>query len=39
MIGIYDKSLTKTQAYTGLVGLNIIERCEEENEYFADIKK
>lgn len=38
IIGIYDKSLTKNGLYTGLIGLDILERCE-ENEYFANIKK
>lgn len=37
MVGIYDKYLTKNGAYTGLVGLDIIERCE-ENEYFTNTK-
>ena len=38
IIGIYDKDLTKNGAYRGLVGLDILERCE-ENEYFTNIKK
>lgn len=37
IIGIYDKYISKTGAYTGLVGLDIIERCE-VNEYFANAK-
>ena len=37
IIGIYEKNLTKTRAYTGLVGIDIIERCG-NNEYFASIK-
>lgn len=37
MIGIYEKSLTKSGAYTGLVGIDIIERCG-NYEYFASIK-
>lgn len=37
IIGIYDKYLSKTGSYTGLVGLDIIERCD-ENEYFANVK-
>ena len=37
IVGIYDKYLTKNGAYTGLVGLDIIERCE-ENEYFTNTK-
>lgn len=37
IIGIYDKSLTKNGAYTGLIGLDILERCE-ENEYIGNIK-
>lgn len=38
IVGIYDKYLTKNGAYTGLVGLDILERCDEKNEYFANIK-
>lgn len=37
IIGIYDKYISKNGAYTGLIGLDIIERCE-ENEYFANAK-
>lgn len=37
IIGIYDKYLTKNGAYTGLIGLDILERCD-ENEYFGNIK-
>lgn len=37
IIGIYDKYISKNGAYTGLIGLDIIERCE-ENEYFANVK-
>ena len=37
MIGIYEKSLTKSGAYTALVGIDIIERCG-NYEYFASIK-
>lgn len=37
IIGIYDKYISKSGAYTGLIGLDIIERCE-GNEYFADVK-
>lgn len=37
IVGIYDKFLSKTGSYTGLVGLDIIERCE-GNEYFANVK-
>lgn len=37
IIGIYEKNLTKNGAYTGLVGIDIIERCG-NNEYFASIK-
>lgn len=37
IVGIYDKYLTKTGAYTGLIGLDVLERCE-ENEHFANIK-
>ena len=38
IVGIYDKYISKSGAYTGLIGLDIIERCE-ENEYFADAKR
>lgn len=37
IIGIYDKYLTKNGAYTGLIGLDILERCE-GNEFFANAK-
>lgn len=37
IVGIYDKYLTKTGSYTGLIGLDVLERCE-KNEHFADIK-
>lgn len=37
IVGIYDKYISKSGAYTGLVGLDIIERCE-EYEYFANAK-
>lgn len=37
IVGIYDKYISKSGAYTGLIGLDIIERCE-GNEYFADVK-
>ncbi|MCI9016026.1 MAG: sigma-E processing peptidase SpoIIGA [Clostridia bacterium] len=37
IIGIYDKYLTKTGDYTGLIGLDILERTE-KNEAFANIK-
>ncbi len=38
IVGIYDKYISKSGSYTGLIGLDIIERCE-ENEYFADAKR
>lgn len=39
IIGIYDKSITKNQEYTGLVGLDILEeRSEKVNEYTRNIK-
>ena len=39
IIGIYDKSITKNQEYTGLVGLDILEeRRENQNEYIRNIK-
>lgn len=37
IVGIYDKYLTKTGTYTGLIGLDVLERCE-KNEHFANIK-
>lgn len=37
IVGIYDKYISKNGAYTGLIGLDIIERCE-ENEYFSNVK-
>ena len=37
IIGIYDKYISKNGTYTGLIGLDIIERCE-GNEYFANAK-
>lgn len=37
IIGIYEKSLTKNGLYTGLVGIDIIERCG-EYEHFANVK-
>lgn len=39
VIGIYDKSITKNQEYTGLVGLDILdERSSLKNEYIRNIK-
>lgn len=38
IIGIYEKNLTKNGAYTGLVGIDMIERCG-NYEYFTSIKK
>lgn len=38
IVGIYDKYISKNGAYTGLIGLDILERCE-ENEYFANVKR
>ena len=37
IVGVYDKYLSKNGAYTGLIGLDILERCD-ENEYFGKIK-
>lgn len=37
IVGIYDKYLTKNGAYTGLVGLDILERVS-NNEYFTNAK-
>lgn len=38
IVGIYDKYISKNGAYTGLIGLDIIERCE-GNEYFTNTKR
>ena len=38
IIGIYEKTFSKSGKYSGLIGLNILERSE-ENEYLTDIKK
>lgn len=39
VIGIYDKSITKNQEYTGLVGLDILEEGSEKSyEYTRNIK-
>lgn len=37
IVGIYEKNLTKNGAYTGLVGIDIIERCG-NYEHFASFK-
>lgn len=37
MVGIYQETLTKNGAYSGLIGLDLIERCERD-ECFADLK-
>lgn len=37
IIGIYEKSLTKSGNYTALIGLDILERSD-ENKYIANIK-
>ncbi len=38
IIGMYDKALTKNGAYMGLIGLDILERCD-KNEYFTNVKE
>lgn len=38
IIGIYEKTFSKSEKYSGLIGLDILERSE-ENEYLTDIKK
>lgn len=38
IIGIYEKTFSKSGKYSGLIGLDILERSE-ENEYLTDIKK
>ncbi len=39
VIGIYDKNITKNEAYTGLVGLDILdERSDLKYEYTRNIK-
>lgn len=37
IIGIYNEKLTKTNTYSALMGLDILEGSE-ENEYFANVK-
>ena len=39
VICVYDKIFSKSRKYSGLIGLDILERSEKNNEYFADIKK
>ena len=39
IIGIYENSLTKNKLYSALVGIDIIERCDNSNELFAVAKK
>ena len=39
IICIYDKTFSKTGKYSGLIGLDIFERSEKGNEYFANVKK
>jgi len=38
IVGIYEKKLSKTGAYNGLVGLDVLESEGEVNEYITDIK-
>ncbi len=38
VVGIYDKQLNKTGAYTSLIGANLIEGRIDKNEYFRNIK-
>lgn len=38
IVGIYEKSLTKNGNYTALIGLDILERSD-ENKYIANIKE
>lgn len=38
IVGIYEKTFSKSGKYSGLIGLDILERSE-ENEYLTDIKK
>ena len=37
IIGIYDEHLSKRESYTALVGLDLLER-RNDNEYIADVK-
>ncbi len=39
IVCIYDKSFSKTKRYFGLIGLDILERNDVKNEYFANVKK
>ena len=38
IIGIYEKTFSKSGKYSGLIGLDILERSKKD-EYLADIKK
>ena len=37
IVGIYDKKLSRSNTYSALIGLDILERSE-ENEYFTNVK-
>lgn len=37
IVGIYNKKITKENSYNALIGLNLLEECE-QNEYIADAK-
>ncbi len=39
IIGIYENSLTKNKLYSALVGIDVIERNDDKNEFFAVTKK
>ena len=38
IIGVYEKTFSKSGKYSGLIGLDILERSK-SNEYFANVKK
>ena len=38
IVGMYDKMLSKNGGYTGLIGLDILERCD-KNEYFTNFER
>ena len=39
IVGIYEKKLSKKNQYFALIGLDLIERSEEKNEFFANVSR
>lgn len=39
IVCIYDKKFSKSRKYSGLIGLDILERSEKRNELFTTIEK